>query len=527
MADMPLHEWLRHYARTTPEKPAIIWYGRAISYAELDRLSDSFAHFLSELGVIKGEPVALFMQNCPQYVIAHFGIQKLGAIVGPCSPLFKEAELNYQLRDMGARIAVAAQDIYLVLAAARSGTPLEHVAVVSYSDFLPEEPTYTVPDDVVAARNIPVDAYDFMEEINKERPPIPEPSPSLDDISMLVYTSGTTGRPKGAMLPFRSAVYKARTAADVIGLTSDDVHLVIPPLYHISGMLCGINIPIALGGTAVLHYRFNPKSTIESIVSHRPTYWKGLAPMLKAVMDDPIARHADLSSLRLCAMTSFGIPTTVDLERSWQAVAGPGSQVSEAGYGLTETHTFDSVMPPDAVHWGTNGTLLPGVQCRIVDPVSRQDLPIGEEGEILLKSDGNFKGYWNDAGKTAETLQDGWVCTGDIGKLDESGYLTLLGRIKELIKVSGYSVFPEDVEALLMEHPQVLQAGVVGAADSTKGEVVKAVVVVHSNDTGPITSDDLVAWARKHMSAYKVPRIIEFRDSLPMTASGKVIRRLL
>lgn len=527
MAEMPLHEWLRHYARITPDKAALIWYGQAISYEELDRLSDSFARFLSDLGVAKGDSVALFMQNCPQYVIAHFGIQKLGAIVGPCSPLFKEAELNYQLRDMSARVVVAAQDISPVLASAREGTAVEHMIAVNYGDFLPEQMTYTPTPDMTVERTIPTGMYDFMAEINAERTVLPEPSASMEDVSILVYTSGTTGRPKGAMLTYRSAVYKARTSADVIGLTSADVHLVIPPLYHISGMLCGINIPIVLGGTAILHYRFNPASTIESIVSHRPTYWKGLAPMLKAVIDDPSAQRADLSSLRLCAMTSFGIPTTLELERSWHAIAGHHAQVCEAGYGLTETHTFDSVMPPAAVRWGTNGKLLPGVQCRIVDPVSRQDVATGEEGEILLKSAGNFIGYWNQSEKTQETLQDGWVCTGDIGKLDDMGYLTLLGRIKELIKVSGYSVFPEDVEALMLEHPQVLQAGVIGVADATKGEVVKAVIVLRSEARDVVSSQDLIAWARKNMSPYKVPRIIEFRDSLPMTASGKVVRRLL
>lgn len=526
MADQPLHEWLRYYARKTPEKPAIIWYGRKISYAELDQRSDACAGFLASLGVGKGDPVALFMQNSPQYVIAHFGIQKLGAIVGPCSPLFKEKELNYQLQDMGARVVLAARDLYPVLDAARQDTAVEHMALINYCDFLPESPSYTVPDEVMADRQALDSTFDFMEEINKTWTMPPEPALSMDDVAMLVYTSGTTGRPKGAMLPYRSALFKARGGAERVGLDTDDIHLVIPPLYHISGMLCGINIPVYLGGTAVLHYRFNAKSTLESIEHHQPTYWKGLAPMLVALLDESSSDRFDVSSLRLCAMTSFGIPTTLELAERWRAGFSCDTRVFEAGYGLTETHTFDSAMSPDAIKWGTNGTLLPGVQCRIIDRVTGRDVQPGAEGEILLKSEGNFQGYWKDEIKTDKTLRDGWVYTGDVGKVDEAGYLTLLGRIKELIKVSGYSVFPDDVEALLLEHPGVIQAGVVGVSDPHKGEVVKAVIVLRP-EAKQMTSDELIAWSRQNMSAYKVPRIIEFRTSLPMTASGKVVRRLL
>jgi long-chain acyl-CoA synthetase len=348
----------------------------------------------------------------------------------------------------------------------------------------------------------------------------------MDEVALLVYTSGTTGRPKGAMLSFRNCLFKTAGLAGVAGLRADDVHLAIPPLYHISGMLYGMNLPLFTGASTVLHYRFDALSTLQSMAAHKVSYWKGIAPMLVAVMDAPGAADFDLSSLRVTSASSFGIRLTPELSARWARFTH-GCIATEAGYGLSETHTGDVVTLPRTVRWGTNGQPMPGVQCRIVDPATGQDMPPGEQGEIVLKSPGNFSGYWKQPRKTAETLRDGWVHTGDIGKVDADGYLTLLGRIKELIKVSGYSVFPEDVEALLLKHPQVRQAAVVGVPDPAKGEVVKAVVVLEGAARGALTAQALVAWCRENMSAYKVPRVVEFREDLPSTASGKVLRRLL
>lgn len=524
--DRPIHDILRLHAKQTPEKAAIIWYGATITYGELDRLSDRCAAWLSSLGVRQGEPVALFMQNCPQYVIAHFGIQKLGAIASPCSPLFKHHELNYQLQDQGARVILAADALYPLVKQSLDKTSIEHIGLVHYADFLPDKPSYTVPEEILTPREIPNGTLDLLAELTRLSVGAPSVATSMDDIALLVYTSGTTGRPKGAMLSYANALFKTATGVEMGGIAGHDIHLVIPPLYHISGMLCGINIPIYLGATAVLHYRFNPIATLESIACHKPTYWKGIAPMLQALMGCPNAAQYDLSSLRLCPATSFGIRTTPDLAARW-ATFTDGALTYEAGYGLTETHTFDSVMPPEAVRWGTNGRLLPGTKCRIINANTGKEVDCADSGEILLKGPGNFHGYWNQPEKTAETLLDGWVRTGDIGTIDADGYLTLLGRSKEMIKVSGYSVFPEDVEAILLRHPALAQAAVIGVSDPSKGEVVKAILVACAKNDSTLTTDELVHWSKENMSAYKVPRIIEFRDSLPMTASGKVQRHLL
>lgn len=524
--EAPLHEHLRAHARRTPEQTAILWYGRAISYRELDRLSDAGAAVLHRHGVRKGEPVALFMQNCPQYVIAHLAIQKLGAIVSPCSPLFKAAELAYQLADLGAQVVIAAANLYPIFCAVRDETQVRTAMVVHYADMLPQIPSYAPPAEMLQARPQCAGAVDLLAGILEETLPPPRPALDMDDVALLVYTSGTTGRPKGAMLSYLNCMFKTASLARLAGLAAADVHLAIPPLYHISGMLYGINLPLFTGACMVLHYRFEPVATLQSIAAHRVTYWKGIAPMLVAVMDAPDADGYDVSSLRVTSASSFGIRMTPELSQRWNSFTG-GCIATEAGYGLSETHTGDVVTLPHEVRWGTNGRLVPGVQCRILDPKTGHEAALGDEGEIVLKSPGNFHGYWKQPQKTAETLRDGWVHTGDVGKIDADGYLTLLGRIKELIKVSGYSVFPEDVEALLMRHPGVLQVAVVGVPDPAKGEVVKAVVVPRPQARASISAQELTAWSRENMSAYKVPRVIEFRDELPTTASGKVLRRLV
>jgi long-chain acyl-CoA synthetase len=524
----PLHEHIRDHAQATPDKPAIIYYGSETSYVELDRLSDACAVLLEELGVHKGDRVALFMQNCPQYIIAHLGIQKLGAVVSPCSPLFKTQELRYQLDDMEAEVVIAADTLHPVVRSVGELTHVGRVLLVSYQDFVPSSATYPVPDEVLAPRAIPDSDMDFLARIQGPTA-APGRTPrdvAMDDLALLVYTSGTTGRPKGAMLTHDNVMFKTDSTVRFMQILRDDVHLVIPPLYHISGMLCGLDIPLFCGGTLVLHYRFNAMSALASIERHRVTYWKSIAPMLVAAMNEKTPRHFDLTSLRITTATSFGVRTTPAMSRQWAQFSG-GCEVTESAYGLTETHTFDAIMPRDAVRWETTGKIVPNVRCRIVDPATGRDLPVGEQGEIVLRSPGNFRGYWRQPEKTRESLRDGWVHTGDIGKLDAEEYLTLLGRMKELIKVSGYSVFPEDVEALLMMHPHVELAAVVGVPDPQKGEAVHAFVVPRSTDRPRPTEAELIAWCRESMSAYKVPRSISFRSQLPQTASGKVIRREL
>jgi len=519
---MLLHEVIDAHARTTPNQAAIIWYGREIGYGELAQLIDGCSRLLASRGVAQGDRVALYMQNCPQYIVAHFAIQKLGAIVCPCSPLFREHELAYQLGDLKPKAVIAADELHPTVQAVAAQTPIGEVLLVHYADLLPPEPTYPVPEALHAVRAIDPE-QDLLARLSQAHPAPAPVAIGLDDVAMLIYTSGTTGRPKGAMLSHRNVLFKTEGTVRFMGIRASDVHLAIPPLYHISGMLCGFDIPLFSGGAIVLHYRFEPGAALSSIERHRVTYWKSIAPMLVAAMKHEGPRRFDLTSLRITTATSFGVRATPQMSKDWAAFSG-GCEVSESGYGLTETHTFDAVMPRDAARWGAAGKLLPGVRCRIVNPATGRHLPFGEQGEILLHSPGNFLGYWGQPEKTRETLRDGWVHTGDIGTLDAEGYLTWLGRFKELIKVSGYSVFPEDVEVLLMKHPGVERAAVLGMPDPTKGEVVHAFAVPRAGSPAAFDEQALIAWCRQNMAAYKVPRRVRFRDALPMTPSGKVIR---
>lgn len=524
--EKPLHEYLRAHARRQPQRAAFLWYGRAVTWGELDRLSDAFAARLAELGVGRGDRVALFLQNCPQYVIAHFGIQKLGAIVGPCSPLFKAQELHYQLDDLGARVVVCADDIHPVLAQVRERTAIEHVFVTNYCDLLPGQPSIAVPQEMRVPRRRIEGTVDFLEALERGGSPPAVPGIGMDDVALMTYTSGTTGLPKGAMLSYRNALFKASCAADCNGVRGDDLMLSIAPVYHIAGMLMGINVTVYTGVTTVLLFRFDPLAVLQAIERHRVTWWYSILPMNVAVLQHPDAKRYDLSSLKVNATTSFGITLDAALARQWSEFTG-GCALFEAAYGLSETHTMDTFMPRDAVRWGTHGKPCHGVEIRILDPDTGQERPRGEPGEIVLRSQGSFRGYWNKPEATARALRHGWVYTGDVGRIDADGYLTFEGRFKEMIKVSGYSVFPEEVEKILATHPAVAQVAVIGVPDPTKGEVVKAVVVPRPESRGRVSGEEIVAWARENMSVYKAPREVEFRDALPATGFGKVLRRLL
>ncbi|MDM0082168.1 AMP-binding protein [Variovorax sp. J31P179] len=523
----PLHEYLRTHARERGGHPACLWYGHAMSYAELDAASDAFAARLQAIGVKKGEPVVLFLNNCPQYLVAHFGIQKIGAIVCPSGPLNKEHELAYQVDDLKARVIVAASSLLPVVDKVRASSTLAHVFAVHYADLLPAGPTLDVPAELAAAakepRAVPNDCEDFFAVMQSGARPAPV-ALSLDDVALMTYTSGTTGLPKGAMLSYGNALFKTRAAADCNGVTGSDVLLSIAPLYHIAGMLMGVNVPVLTGATSVLLHRFDPRATLQAIDRHEVSWWYSIAPMNVACMQLPDIAGFDLSSLRMNPVTSFGIAFTAPLAQQWRGFAGNCSSF-EAAYGLSETHTCDTYTPHHAPRWGTQGIPVPGVTIRIIDSDTGEAKATGEIGEIVLASAGSFKGYWNKPEATAATLRDGWVHTGDMGKLDADGYLSFIGRFKEMIKVSGYSVFPEEVETILIKHPAVAQAAVIAQPDAEKGEVVKAFVVRKPGIE--LDADALIAWSRDNMASYKAPRAVRFIDALPTTGAGKVLRRLL
>lgn len=523
---VPIHEYLRIRAKEAPEKTAIIFYGKHISYKELDESSERFAHYLISNGVKKGDRVGIFLLNCPQYAIAHFGIQKAGAVVCPCSPLFKELELEYELKDADIEILVALDLFYPVVKNVAEKTPLRKIITTNLNDYIPANPTLPLIGPMAVPKQKISGTEDFIEIVtNGDKTRVSVDIDMEKDIGLFQYTGGTTGLPKGCMLSFHAALFKTAVTRNVAAITKDTVCLVTMPIFHIAGMLAGMNSCIYAGATQVLLSMFDVKTAMKAISEYKADFWYSAVPMNVGIMAHPDVKEFDLSSLKLCLTSSFGIQLTEKISSQWKELTHGGLLI-EGAYGLSETHTADTFMPRNRVKFGTCGIPGPAAGFKIVDLNNpSQELSIGEEGEIVLKNPGVFKGYWKRPEETAKTLIDGWVYTGDIGKFDEDGYLYLLGRVKEMIKVSGFSVYPEEVELLLNAHPEVSQSAVIGISDEKKGEVVKAYIVKAPGSD--LDETGLIKWAKENMSSYKCPAVVEFRQILPMLPTGKLLRRVL
>lgn len=528
--EKPLHEYLNQNAKERPNDTAYIFYGNEITWNQLNDDTNRLVHFLKKKGIKKGDCIALFMQNCPQYLIGHYAIQKLGAIVVPLNPMYKEAELEYLVNEVSIKAIISGQELYERIRNVSGKIPsVEFVLTTNYADYLPNENDITMPlpDELkVKKRNIK-NTFDFI-EIIKQHNPLDETAEIdlWEDVGLMVFTSGTTGRPKAAMLTYGNALFKTATIVQTKNYNEETRTTAISPLCHIAGMLMGVNIPVYSGCQTVLFTRFDAEAAITAIEKYKINSWYTVATMNVAILNHPGVEKRDLSSLKTNFATSFGIPVNKQLADDWSKLTG-GCILCESSYGLSETHTADTFMPIDKIKFGTCGIPTYDTEIRIVDIETGKDLPPGKQGEIAVKNKGVFKGYFNRPDATLETLRDGWVFTGDIGMIDEDGYLYFNGRIKEMIKSSGYSVFPEDVEALMKEHEAILQVAAVGVPDTVRGESVKAFIVLKPKYKGKITESAIIEWAKQKMAAYKYPRKVEFRDSLPATSSGKVLRRLL
>ncbi|MCA1026664.1 AMP-binding protein [Cytobacillus kochii] len=508
---IPIHELVREHVDSMPNKVAIIYNDQKITYKELNCWSDRVAGYLSNCGLKKGDSVAIYMQNCPQFIISYLAIQKIGGIVGPCSPMFKEWELEYELNDLQAKVILTTDDLLPIVRKVVAKLELQIILTTNVDNL------YTgneLEENEVNLTNII-----HGEEISYTSVPID----MENDIGLIVYTSGSTGLPKGAMLTFQNAYYKSYMMAKVRKYKKEDVTLAVMPLCHIAGML-GMNTALLSGSTIVLFNRFSPQLILEAIEKYKITVMQTVVPMNVQMMNHPLFTEVDFSSLRMNGCTSFGIPLSEEIINKWENITK--SPLFESAYGLSETHTADAVMGPDEIKFGTTGKPIPDTKIKIISTDTREEVANNEEGEIVIKSPGVFKGYKNKLKETDEAFWDGWLLTGDIGKLDEEGYLYFLGRKKELIKCSGYSVFPEEVESMLNKHPEVFESAVIGVDDRTRGQAVKAFIVL-KDATKMIDKDEMISWCKEKMAAYKYPRHIEFLKELPKSGTGKIIRRRL
>ena len=523
----PLFEYLRVHAGTWPDKTAINYYGLKISYAELDRLTDNFAAYLSREGVRKGDRVAIYMQNCPQYSICQIGAHKAGAIVVPCGPMFKAWELEEEIAQTGTRTIVCQDELFPNVEEADAKCKFDRIIVTGFADFLPEAPSYRIHETMKAPRVHFPHTIELLDIMRQEFGRFNSPDVTVDDVCLLQFTSGTTGLPKGAMLTHGNQLYKSAAQATVYKYRSDDLMLTAMPTYHIAGMLWGLTTPLYIGCTMVMMTRFDPVAMAEAIRNLECTKMYGTVSMNVDVMNVPQIASYDLSSMRITLATSFGIFLTDDVAERWVNIT-KGGVIVEAAYGLSETHTGDTFSPLDKPRTGSVGIPHDGTDIRIVDfDDPGLELEPGKVGEITVSSPAVFKGYWDREEATREALRDGRLYTGDMGKFDEDGYMYFLGRKKEMIKSSGYAVSPEEVEAFMMRHPAVKQAVCIPIPDPRRGESVKAFIVLNQDYADEITEQDLINWAKDKMAAYKYPRAIAFRSEVPKSATGKILRRVL
>jgi fatty-acyl-CoA synthase len=536
LPQVPLTHYVQVAAERFPNKPAVIFCGSTLSYAALLARVEALAGYLVQrLGVQRGDRVLLMSQNCPQYVAAYYGIMRAGAVVVPVNAMCTPSEIRYYLQDSGARVAMVAQELLpqvMPLLQAADANALQAVLVHAYSECLPTQPVSDevpdeVPDVVLAPRQWPeVPGLHGLEDAIAQALPPPAEHPRSDDLCVLPYTSGTTGHPKGCMHTHATVLASNMAAQVWRSMHMDSVFLAVAPLFHMLGMQGGLNVPITLGATVVMLPRWHAASAARLIEQHRVTTWSAPPAMLIDFFANPAAAQRDLSSLSALAGGGAAMPETVaNLLQTRFGIA-----YNEA-YGMTETASFLLGNPPARGKRQCLGVITPGVDARIVDPETLRELPVGEVGELVTRGAQLMRGYWQNeqANQTSFFELDGqtFFRTGDLASVDEEGYFFMRDRLKRMVNVSGFKVWPAEVENTLYEHPAVHEACVIAVPDDKRGENVMALLVLKPAFQGQVTEQDLIDWSREHMAAYKTPRIVRFVDTLPKSGTGKILWRQL
>lgn len=525
-------------ARRYPDKVALQFFGRTISYRELADGAQRLAACLHAAGVQRGDRVILFMQNLPQLVMAHFAILRANAVVVPVNPMNRAQELQHYITDAGVRLAMTTADLAPELAQASAALPhehrLQHMVVSQVGEYLPPEAEREpVPEAWQAwlTTQHPLPALECGEVLNWQQAlACTQPVPSLEvgpqDLSVLPYTSGTTGLPKGCMHTHASIMCNAMASAVWGQATSENLALAVIPMFHITGMVAMMHAMVYVGGTMVLMPRWDRELAGRWISKYRITNWTNIPTMVIDLFASPNFRQFDLSSLTYIGGGGAAMPQAVA-----QRLYDEFRLRYQEGYGLTETAAPSHNNPPENPKQQCLGIPFIGTDSRIIDPDTLQEVPVGEQGEIVISGPQLFQGYWrNEAATRAAFIElDGkrFFRTGDLGRMDEDGYFFITDRLKRMINASGFKVWPAEVESMMFLHPAIQEACVIAARDAYRGETVKAVVVLRLQYRGQVTEDDITSWCREHMAAYKVPRMVSFVDALPKSGSGKVMWRVL
>jgi long-chain acyl-CoA synthetase len=528
--EVPLCDLLRKTAENYPNNTALVYFDKQITYKELNLATDRFAAALWDMGVKKGDRVALFLPNTPQFVISYYGSIKLGAIPTTISPLYKEREVEHQLSDSEAETLVVLDLLYPIAEKVRHRTKLKRVIIAGLKEYMPTAKAILgswlrkIPSHNVERKS---NVYFFKKLLSRYEatPPRVEISPK-EDLAALQYTGGTTGEAKGAMLTHMNLVSNAVMCAEWLrGKEGEETFLGALPLFHIYGMTTAMNTPLYMAAKVVLLPRFDILSTLKSIQKHKVTVFCGAPAMYSMLLAHPDLANYDCSSVRFCISGSAPLPPEV--QKRFMVLTGG---VLVEGYGLTESSPVTHGNPLDwtmkTVKVGSVGIPLPDTDARIVDAEEgERELETGETGEIVVSGPQIMKGYWKRPEETAKVIRNRWLYTGDVGKKDEDGYFYVTERKKDLIKYKGYSVYPRELEDVIYEHPAVKICGVIGRPDPAAGEIPKAFVVLKEGVA--TTEKEIMDFANERIAPYKAIREVEFRSELPMTMVGKVLKRVL
>jgi long-chain acyl-CoA synthetase len=525
-----LQSYLKEAAIEHPSKTAIHFLGKKLTFQEVYDQSLKLANYLKELGVKKGDRVSIMLPNCPQAVISYYGVLFAGGIVVQTNPLYMERELEYQINDSGSEIIITLDILYPRVSKVKALTNLRDIIVTGIKDYLPFPKNMLYPFVQKKQYGIVVKVEHSGEnhlftEVMKESQ-VNEIDVDIDpenDLALLQYTGGTTGFPKGVMLTHMNLVsntmmsvkwmYKCKRAQEkVIGIL---------PFFHVYGMTAVMNLSIMQAFEMVLLPKFDPETTLKTIQKEKPTLFPGAPTIYIALLNHPDIQKYDLSSIDSCISGSAALP--VEVQEQFERVTG-GKLVE--GYGLSEASpvTHANFLWDERVS-GSVGIPWPNTDSKILSMETGEEAPVNEIGEIVVRGPQIMKGYWNRKEETEAVLKDGWLLTGDLGYMDERGFFYVVDRKKDMIIAGGFNIYPREIEEVLYEHEKIQEVIVAGIPDPYRGETVKAYVV--KKQGASLTEEELDAYARKHLAAYKVPRLYEFRDELPKTAVGKILRRAL
>ncbi len=526
-------------ARRYPDKAAIVFFGRVFSYADVLQKAERLAACLCALGVQKGDRVVLSMQNCPQLLIAHFAILRANAVVVPVNPMNRAEELKHYITDPDAKVAITTADLAAELAAVSDALPpeqrLQHLVVTQFADALPGDQAQTRADMppawhawLLTPHALPSlqggSAHAWSDAV-QSLAALPELTVGPSDLAVLPYTSGTTGLPKGCMHLHRSIMHNAVASSIWGNATHEGVALLVVPMFHITGMVSVMHSSIYTGATLVMMPRWDRDLAGRLISKWRVTGWTNIPTMVIDLLASPKFAEYDLSSLVQIGGGGAAMPQAV----AQRLLDAYGLKYIE-GYGLTETAAPSHSNPPDAPKQQCLGIPFMGTDARVVNPDTLQEVPQGEQGEIVMHGPEVFQGYWKRPEATAAAFfeLDGkrFFRSGDLGHVDEDGYFFITDRLKRMINASGFKVWPAEVEALMFRHPAIAEACIISTHDAYRGESVKAMVVLRASHkaTG---AQEIIDWCRDNMAVYKAPKIVQFVDALPKSGSGKVMWRAL